>query len=222
LLGGKPLIAWTIQAAKKSKDMYDFIVSTNDDEIAAISSKYGAPVPFRRPPALSVDCDTTLVLQHAIEMYEEQGGNKVDWVVCLQPTSPFRLGTDIDECIRVAKATNADTVVSIMPVHQHPEWMFQMKPFNHELESYANARLEGENLVWQNLPPLYYPNGAVYVTKRAVIMKGKIYGDKKVPYLMPSERSLDMETELDFIIGEAMIPYLAKKEPKLQMSWLIE
>jgi len=220
MLAGHELIAWTIEEAKKAKSLDYFLVSTEDDEIAEVSRRYGAPVPFKRPDDIAEDVDSSLVLMHSIEWYEEQMKKEVGYVVCLQPTSPFRSASDIDRCVQVAIKTNADTVLSVSQAHQHPMWCFEMGP-NQVLSSYMNTKLEGDNLVWQKLPLLFYPNGAVYVTKRNVIMNtGRIYGDKLYGYMMPRERSIDLEEELDFIVASAMIGVFG--DVRQDREWLKE
>lgn len=222
LLGGRPLIAWTIDAACKSTMLDYFLVSTNDSEIAKISKRCGAPVPFKRPAKLSEDVDTCLVLQHAVEKVEAKKDVVVSYVVCLQPTSPFRVPADIDECVRIAKATGVDSVVSFRQATEHPYWMFQTKLYGHEMEPFMNeVKLEGDNLVIQKLPILFYPNGAVYVTRRDVLMSGRIYGDKVYGYKMPRIRSVDIEEQEDLIYAEAVIPYLMSNEPIAKITWLV-
>lgn len=178
--------------------------------------------------------NSCLVLQDAVLRYESylergrwdtpivEGDTKVSYVVCLQPTSPLRQASDIDECVRIAKATGAESVVSFRQAVEHPFWLFQTKPYGHEMEPFmGDVSLEGDNLVIQNLPVFFYPNGAVYVTRRDVLMKGRIYGSTQVyGYMMPSERSIDLEEELDFKVAEALIPMLAKDEPLVKTSWV--
>jgi CMP-N,N'-diacetyllegionaminic acid synthase len=221
VLGGRPLVAWSIEAAKNSKSLDYFLVSTNDEEIAKISKGLGAHVPFKRPAKISEDVDTVYVAIHAIEKYEKKKQQTVSHVVILQPTSPFRTANDIDECVRIAKTTGVDSVVSFRKTAESPYWMFTMKEYGHEMVPFETMELSGDNLVSQNLPPVYYPNGAIYVVRRDVIMEERIFGDKIFGYIMPSERSIDLEEEYDFIIAEAMIPYLAKKEPFAKITWVI-
>lgn len=221
ILGDKPLIGWTIDAARKSQLMDYFLVSTNDDEIIKISKDYGAWVPFKRPEDLSCDCDSVLPLIHAVEWFEKNKNKEVSHVVCLQPTSPFRTGEDIDRCIDIAlQDPSYDTVFTVTKVSQHPYWMFERKRYSHELLPYSDAPLEGENLVSQNLPLLWYPNGAVYVTRKDVIMAGKIFGEKRFGPDMPRERSVDLEEEMDFVIASAMIPIIKEKHYD-KFSWVI-
>ena len=220
-LGGKPLIVWTIEAAQKAKTLDYCLVSTNDDEIAKISRQYGAHVPFKRPARLGEDVDSIEPTIHAIKKYEKKKKKTVSHVVMLQPTSPFRTADDIDECVRIAKVTGVDTVVSVKKVTEYPEWMFEMKPFSHELIPFMGIELEGSNLISQNMPFRVYPNGAVYVVKRETAMSGRIFGDRIYGYTMPIERSIDLEEEYDFMTASAMIPYLASKEPYTKISWVI-
>jgi len=222
-LGGRPLIAYTIDAAKGSKMLDYFLVSTNDEEIAKIARSLGAPVPFKRPERISEDVDSIIPTIHAIKKYEKKKLRRVSHVVMLQPTSPFRTSADIDECVRIAKTTGVDAVISFRKASESPYWMFTLKDFGHEMQSFTpEVELEGANLVIQNLPTIFYPNGAVYVLKREVAMKGKIYeGNRIYGYIMPEERSVDLETEIDFLCAEAMIPYLRQKDPHTVQSWVI-
>lgn len=225
MLGDKPLIAWTIEAANNAKTLDDFLVSTDDKDIAKISNeicyKLGTRTPFRRPAELSVDCDSTLVMQHALNWYERHNKQKVAYVVTLQPTSPLRSSDDIDNCVNIAKATNVESVVTVAKVVQHPYWMFVQKPFGHELEPYTyDIKLEGDMLVSQNLPLILYPNGAVYVTRRDVLMNGRLFGDRIYGYTMPRERSIDLEEELDFIVASALIPKLQENGMLAKITWV--
>ena len=221
LLGEKPLIVWTIEAAKQSKMLDYFLVSTNDEEIRKTSKIHDARVPFKRPEEISADVDTTLVLIHALRWYEKKKKQQVSHVVCLQPTSPFRTGEDIDQCIKIATADHSfETVLTVSRVTQFPEWMFEMKPFTHELVPYdPEVHLEGKTLVSQNLPTRWYPNGAVYVTRRDVLLSGRIYGRKITGFPMPRERSIDLEEEIDFYYASATIPMLQDTIPKT--TWLL-
>jgi len=220
-LGGKPLIGWTIEEAKKASSLTHVLVSTDDKEIATISKAFGAQVPFMRPEDISEDVDTGLVLYHAVQWWEKYRKEQIEFVVCLQPTSPFRRAYDIDRCVEIAKATDADTVVSVCQVTQHPAWCFEMNT-SQRLTSFMNTPLHGDNLVWQKLPLLLYPNGAVYVTKYATVMRGRIYGDKIYGYLMPKTRSIDLEEELDFFTASAMFETYGRETTEwLQQSWKV-
>lgn len=218
-LGGKPLIGWTIEVALKAQSLDYCLVSTDDPEIARVSRAWGAHVPFKRPAKISKDVDTRHVLVHALEWYEKKKGQKVEFVVCLQPTSPFRTAVDIDRCVQIAKAKkDADTVISVRQSREHPYWMFDLTPLQ-KLVSFMNVDLKGDNLVWQNLPQTFYPNGAVYVTRRDVLLTQGIYGRTIYSYMMPLERSVDLEEELDFLVCSALIPVLKEGKPLVKISW---
>lgn len=221
MLGTRELIGWTIEAAKNAKSLDFCLVSTNDREIRDIARKYGGRVPFKRTKELAEDCDTTLVAIDAVERYEAKKQKRVGHVCILQPTSPFRTSDDIDRCVQIAVTTGVDTVISVTKAHQSPYWMFQMKAFSHELESFMNIDLEGDNLVSQNLPTLFYPNGAVYVVRRDVLMSGRIFGERVFGYMMPRERSVDIEEEFDFLVCSALMPQFLGKEPYQKISWVI-
>lgn len=221
MLGDKPLIAWTIEEARKTSQLNHFLVSTDDDEVAEISRKYGAPVPFKRPATISEDVDTVFVAQHSVEWFEHQENKRVSHVCLLQPTSPFRNANDIDSCIQIAKRTNADSVISVAKARQHPFWAFEIDAGTQKLHPFMDIPLEGDVLISQNLPLVLYPNGAVYVTKRDVIMDGRIFGNSIYGFMMPSERSVDLEDELDFIVCSALLPVVAKHEPLTKLSWIV-
>lgn len=126
VLNGKELIAYTIEAAKNSKLLDDFLVSTDDDEIMKVSEKYGALVPFRRPAEISEDVDTVLPLMHAVNWYEGANDVQVTHVVLLQPTSPMRTSEDIDKCVEIALNAHAESVISFKKAKEHPFWCFTL------------------------------------------------------------------------------------------------
>lgn len=203
-LGGYPLIYYTIREALRAKTLSRVIVSTDSQHYAEIAHNHGAEIPFIRPKKISGDCDTTLVLKHCIEFLEGKG-YRVDVVVTLQPTSPFRLAKDIDVCVVKLLETECDSVVSVKVVSEPPAWMFRlvgdrMAPF----QDIDTSKLGG--MIFQNLPKLVIPNGAIYVTHRNVIMKeGRIYGKDCRAYIMPRDRSIDIETNEDLIVAEAIL-----------------
>src|SRR3990167_675065 len=116
-LCGKPLIAWTIEAAKQSALLDECLVSTDDDEIAAVAERFGGRVPFRRPAELSTDAAKSIpVIQHALTWMRENEGKTFDYAMILQPTSPFRAAEDIDACVRKIVETGADSVMSMKEI----------------------------------------------------------------------------------------------------------
>ena len=218
-LGGKPLVVWTFECAKKSKRLDRVVVSTDDEEVKRLAEEYKIEVPFfPRPRELAEDVDSVLPLKHAVEFLEEKQGYIPSHVVLLQPTSPFREPSDIDGCILIAEETRCDTVITIKEVSQHPYWMFKAKMGRKgftRLEPYEKIDLAGDVLVWQNLPKLYYPTGDVYVIKTELVKKGRIFGETIYGYLIPRERAIDIEEEVDLLLAEAII-----EQRKHLLRWL--
>jgi CMP-N-acetylneuraminic acid synthetase len=181
------------------------IVSTDSPEIANISKKYGAEVPFLRPKKLSLDSSQSLpAFQHAIRKMEKNEGFVYDFVVLLQATTPFKNVEDIDQCIEKLIRTKADSVVSVYRVDEmNPIKIKVIK--NDKLYPYFQKE-EGSGLIRQNLPPIYKRNGGIYSAKRdIVIIKNSLFGNICRPYIMPKERSVDINDNMDWIIAEALI-----------------
>lgn len=204
-LAGKPLIAYTIEEAIKSKTLDRVIVSTDDDRIAKVSRKYGAEVPFKRPAKLAKDTShTPPVIKHAIKYLENKEKYKVDLVVTLQPTSPFRKAKDIDDAIEKIIKTNADSVVSICEADYPPYWMKKIK--GDKVYSFVKSKIDYHLLERQQLPKTYKLNGAVYVTKRDLIMKkNKIIDGDVRAIIMDPIRSIDVDSITDFLLAEVIM-----------------
>ncbi|MDP7367439.1 MAG: acylneuraminate cytidylyltransferase family protein [Candidatus Pacebacteria bacterium] len=213
ILGDKPLIAYTIEVAKKSDLISNLIVSTDDEETADISKRYEADVPFIRPEELSQD-DTPhlLVMQHAIKFMEDKLGITFDYVVILQPTSPFRTKEDLDNTIQKLIDTSADSAVSLVEIEEnHP--MKIKKIEGNRVLPYSVEEVFGTRR--QDLPVAYKRNSAVYVMKRDLIMKdNELYGAYITGHIVPKERSIDIDTPLDWIKAEYMLGELKKKNGK--------
>lgn len=201
-LAGKPLIAYTIEEALKSKMLDRIIVSTDHNEIARISRECGAEVPFKRPADISEDVPTELVLKHAIKYLEDVERYKPDIFVTLQPTSPLRKAKDIDEAVNKQIETNADSVVTVCEIDERPEWMVQIK--EDKVKPYVGKEIK--LVARQELPELYKLNGAVFVSTRDLIMsEEKIVGGNMQVVIMEKERSVDIDTPIDFLIAEIIM-----------------
>ena len=152
-LSGKPLIAWSIEAAQKSSFVDRIVVSTDDEEIAIIARSYGAEVPFLRPTELSRD-DTPGIapVLHALEQFPE-----VEQILLLQPTSPLRTSEDIDGIVRMSLERQASSVVSICESPKHPNWMFFYGE-DKKLYPFTDAHI---TTMVQDLPKVYSVNGAL-------------------------------------------------------------
>ena len=196
-LGGRPLLAWTIDAALASKTVDRVVVSTDDPRLGLLASAHGAEVPFLRPKRLARDDTPTMpVVLHALDQLEA-----ADIVVLLQPTSPLRIAADIDACVE----TFADTgraVVSVTAADPPPQHMFIAR--HGRLIPLMDTLPAGRR---QDLPPVLALNGAVYVADAAFLRKhGSFLTRRSLPYEMPRERSIDIDDELDLQVAEALLP----------------
>lgn len=206
LVGGKPLIAYTIETALAARDLfYRIIVSTEDEEIAEVARSYRAEVPFMRPAELAGDkVPMVLVLQHAVDFVEQNDNLRLDWVCLLQPTDPFRTVDDLEVVLQLAMEGDCDSVISVVQVFSvHPIVMKRVE--NGFLQPYCTEEKEGTRRQEYD-PPAYMRNGAVYLTRRDVLMKkDSIWGEKIRPYIMPPERSIGVDSELDMKLVELII-----------------
>ncbi len=198
---GKPLISYTVKAAKESKLLTRCIVSTDSEEIAAIARSDGAEVPFLRPPELATDSALALdVLRQAITWFQECERQTFDYVMMLQPTSPLRTGEDIDACIRIAAEDDADSVFSMKRIPDFaPEKLKlvvggEIRPFFQEERGQSAPRHKG--------PEVYKRNGAIYLTKTVLIMRGDMFGQKSMAYVMPEGCSVDINEPADLELAE--------------------
>lgn len=205
-LAGKPLIAWTIEAAKKSRLLTRTIVSTDDAEIARVAKRYGAEVPFMRPAEYAQDTSTSMeVVQHALRWLKENENEIYDYLMILQPTSPFRTAEDVDECIKLAVDKKADSVMSMKELDDFASKKIKkikngkILPYFEDEGSQSSRR--------QDLEKMYKRNCAVYLTSTRSILRGDLFGKKSHAYIMPEERSLDINKPADFELAQ----FLARK-----------
>lgn len=204
LLNNKPLIAYTIEEAKKSKYLNKVILSTDDKQIAEVGRKFGADIPFMRPHELAQDDSKAIdTYKFTLEKLKNDYNYQADILVVLQPTSPLRSHNDIDEAIELFLEKDADSVISMCEVEHSPYWYknvndnCQVKPFVDIKNHLANR---------QELPKVYRPNGAVYVFKTNLIINNyDYYTENTYAYIMSQEKSIDIDTKLDFILAETLI-----------------
>lgn len=205
LLNGKPMLAYTIEAAQKSRCLTEFLVSSEDPKIIAVARQYGAPVPFVRPAQLATDEAPSLpVVQHAVREMEALKNLTYDIIVLLQPTTPLRRPEDIDAAIEKLVATGANSVVSVCDVGAyHPARMRQI--IDDRLVELP-VREPKEMLRRQDLPPVYIRNGAIYAVKRNVVMlQNSMIGKVCRPYIMPDDISVNVDSKLDFLMAEILL-----------------
>ncbi|MFC1498517.1 cytidylyltransferase domain-containing protein [Verrucomicrobiota bacterium] len=206
-LAGKPLIFYTIKAAQGSSLLTDCIVSTDDKEIADAAVGYGMKVPFLRPPELSGD--EARVQDVAFHTLKEYCNGAFDYLLLLQPTAPFRTSEDIDESIRLADQHNACSVVSFTHVETyHPYYMYRLeKSGSPGLPSRVSQAFDYEvGMPRQQFPSMVYRNGAIYLTKTSYLReKESFVSENVVPYIMPPQRSVNIDTIEDMQYAEFLI-----------------
>lgn len=197
--GGKPLIAWTIEAAMGSSVIDQVILSSEDEEIIETAKTWGCSVPFRRPDNLATDTATSIdVVMHAIEQLPE-----FDYVVLLQPTSPLRTAADIDAAFYQLEIQGAPSCVSVCEAEQSPYLMYligERQQLNRLLPppSGLNRR--------QDLPTAYILNGAIYIARIDWLRKTKNFiSSETVAHVMRKDNSLDIDTPEDFDRFRAII-----------------
>lgn len=199
-LAGRPLIAWTIASARESKYLDRLIVSTEDEEIASIARQFGAEVPFMRPPELAQDGSSGIdPVIHALETLPE----KYDYMVLLQPTSPFRNAEDIDQAIELCIGSGAESCVSVTENSKSPYWAYKIDP-QKRLEPLFPV--EEKIACRQQLPKTYAQNGAIFVASCAfVLATASLQNRQTLAYIMPPERSLDIDSELDLRLANLLL-----------------
>jgi CMP-N,N'-diacetyllegionaminic acid synthase len=190
--GGKPLIAWTVEAALSSKCVSRVVLSSDDDEIIAAAKAAGCEVPFRRPPELAGDNTSAMdVVFHALDNLPGY-----EYIVLLQPTSPLRLGSDIDGAVDLLKIHKAPSCVSVSEVDQSPYWMYNLNA--HSILSHLIDPIH-KLYRRQDLPPTYILNGAIYIAKVDWLLLSRSFiGKETVGYVMPKSRSIDIDDAVDF------------------------
>lgn len=209
LLNGKPLLAYTIEAAKKSGLFNEIMVSTDSREYADIAKKWGANVPFLRSDELSNDNASSWdVVKEVIERYRILG-TEFDMVALLQPTSPLRTSNDIVEGYKVLKEKAANFVVGVCEMDHSPLWANTL-PEDLSMENFI--RPEVVKVPRQSIPTYYRINGALYIVKVDYLMRTPdIYGDRSFASIMKKENSIDIDDQMDFTIAEVLISELSKK-----------
>lgn len=198
-LAGKPLLQWTAEAALASHFLDRVVLSTDDDEISQVGASFGLDVPFRRPADHSSDTASAAdVVRHALAELSE----RFDYLVYLQPTSPLRSPADIDGCLERLANGDGNFCVTVQASPQRPEWLFYLD---------ANGRIDPvvgrfDATRRQDLRACYVLNGAVYAARvDAFERAGTFLTDRTLGYVMPAERSVDVDEMADFDVAEAIL-----------------
>jgi len=213
-----PLLAYTIAEAKRSKYITRYIVSTDDEEIRQVAIRYGAEAPFLRPAHLARDEATSAAaMQHAVAWAEEDEGQKYDYVVELMCTNPMKTAEDIDAAIEKLIATGADSVIGVCKLEDHHPARIK-KIVDDRIVDFCVPETSSRR---QDLKPdAYIRNGSIYAMRRDVLMiQGKRYGtENSRPYIMSAERSVNVDTPIDFMLAELLL----KRNPRPHVRLLSE
>lgn len=207
ILAGKPLIAWTIDAARNCSHIDRLIVSSDDETVIRVAESFGCEAPFVRPADLATDeTPGVLPVLHAVESLPGY-----DIVVLLQPTSPLRSATDIDGCLRFMAAGALESVASVAECPESPYWMYSLED-GQKLKPIISTATP--ILRRQDAPPAYSLNGAIYAVEvswlereRSMVAPGVTAG-----FVMPRERSIDIDTEFDLDLTEFLLKRRSGKE----------
>lgn len=203
-LGGKPLVAWTIEAGLGARRLDRLIVTSDDPEVLEIAGRYDSRLPLVRPAALATDQALAIeYVRHALDELESRGEGPFEAIAILQPSSPFTSSEDVDATIALCDSTGADSAVSVMKLD------FMVHPFKMKVMEADRLLpfLEDEKgrMAAHQLPTIFVRNGCVYVTRRSSIEKNQVIGDDCRGYVMPRERSVDINDEADLLYAEFLL-----------------
>ena len=204
-LNGKPLMAYSIEAALESC-LFDCVhVSTDSPEYAGTARRYGAEVPFLRSPELSSDTATTWdAMRYVLEEYRKLG-KEFDTLAVLQPTSPLRTSQDIRAAYQILEEKQADSVVGVCEVEHSPLWSNTL-PEDGCLKGFIREEANGPR---QKLSSYYRINGAVYIVSVPLLVKkGTLYGERGYACIISKEHSIDIDDELDFAMAEFLLGHI--------------
>lgn len=201
--GGKPMIAWTVEAGKQSQCIDRLILSSEDEEIIETVRPLDCEIPFVRPENLATDESSPIeVIRHAIDSLPD----KYDYLVLLQPTSPLRIANDIDRCVELCYQKQAPACVTITETEKTPYWMYELQE-----DQRMRPVISGEKRVVrrQDLPKTFALNGAVFVARSDwIIHQNDFLGPDTIGYEMPRSRSIDIDSETDLVLANAILKEL--------------
>lgn len=204
---GKPLIAYTIEAAQQANVFDRLIVSTDDEHIAAVARQYGCDVPFIRPQELAQDRTPHLpVLQHAVTWLKDNENYLPEYVMTLQPTSPLRQSFHIKEAVELIVKTGADSVLSVAPIHEHfvPHKSMVIGK-DGMLMLFSGDPVRKRTNRRQDLSAAYWSVGAIYLFKTNLMFDAadpNCYGDRVAPYIMENKYIVDIDEPEDWEVAE--------------------
>lgn len=204
-LAGKPLISYTIEEALKSNYIDRLILSTDDKKIVKVAKDYEVEIPFMRPEELATDeANGNDAIKHILNFLNKNQNYKPNYLINLQPTSPLRSSKDIDKAIRVffEKENKFNSLISVCEAFENPYWMHTIEEdcLTPLMESFDNFTRR------QELPKVYQPNGAIYLSTYKNFLKfNTFYTDTVYPYVMDKEKSIDIDDDLDWKLAEILM-----------------
>jgi len=206
LLSGIPVIAHTIREALKSNLINRYVVSTDDIEIQKVALAYGAECPFLRPDEFATDTASSVAaLRHAVDWIEREEGTQYDYVIELMATNPMKTVDDIDRCIKKLIDTGADSVIAVHRLDDHHPARIKKIVDDRIVDFCVPEKLESRR---QDLTPdAYIRSGSIYALRRDHLMvQGQRYGSvESRPYILPPERAVNIDSEIDFLIAEQLL-----------------
>ncbi len=206
-LYGRPLLAYTIEAARNAERITHFLVSSEDPEIIEIAQSYGAPVPFVRPVDLATDKVRNIdVVDHALKFMEDAKGITYDIIVLLQPTSPIRDPEHIDRAVELLWNSDCESLASVKgPFKKRDPILKAIR--DGILEDYSPVKDP------KNIEPFYLYNASLYAVKRDYFVQHKkLISPKQIPLIMDVFHSVDVDTEADFLVAESYINYMINQK----------
>ncbi|MGH9013058.1 MAG: cytidylyltransferase domain-containing protein [Acidimicrobiia bacterium] len=203
-LGGRPLLAYTAEAALSARTLSRVVLSTEDEEIADLGRALGLDVPFLRPAALADDEAPMLsVVQHVLSALEG-AGDRYDAVCLLQPTNPLRTAETIDACVQLLERSGADAAVTVLPIptEHNPHWAFEVGADGFLRLTTGEAQPITRR---QDLPPAFHREGSVYVTRVPVVLAGSLYGGRLVGLEVRPDQSVNLDEPGDWARAETLL-----------------
>lgn len=204
-LNGKPLIAYTIEQAKASGLFEYIVISTDSDDIANVAKEYGAEVFFKRSEEMASDTAGKLdVIKDAFERSEKYYNKTFDYLIDLDATAPLRIVEDIINSFKQFKENDNDNLITAMPSRRSP--YFNLVEQDKDEKVYLSKKLDNSIVRRQDAPKSYDMNASIYIWKRDIILnKNSLFLEKTGLYVMPEERSIDIDNELDFKFVEFLM-----------------
>ena len=201
-LAGRPLLAYTAECIRECRTPVRAVLTTDDEEIAELGRKLGLEVPFRRPAELAADDTPSLnVVQHALARLSLDEGYRPELVALLQPTSPLRTARHLEDALELFMDGGCDSLLSLTPFRDHPAWACR-------IDNHLAVPLEpDEPSRRQDLPSLYRPNGAIYLTTPELLARNRLLGDAVAAYVMAPRDSVDIDDAWDLAVAEAALIY---------------